>query len=79
MDAVAAELKARGYYVARHSYSYMVIEKGSYAASLHLYPSLGKATLRVHARGRGAEKLTADVLLAVEKYFPGVKVKVARV
>lgn len=79
LDAVAAELKSRGYYVARHSYSYMLIERGSYAASLHIYPLLGKATLRVQASGEGADRLVTEAVSIVERCFPGIEVEVVRV
>ncbi|MEM1773435.1 MAG: hypothetical protein QXQ71_06405, partial [Desulfurococcaceae archaeon] len=48
LNSIVDELRKRGLWAERHSYSIRIMYNGEFVASLHIYPGFNEAVLRLY-------------------------------
>lgn len=70
------ELRTRGLWAERHSYSIRIAYNGLFVASLHLYPGFNEAVLRLYGCNDANRRVQSEVELLIKKYFPDYVLRV---
>lgn len=76
LNALLDDLRKRGIWAERHSYSIRMIYSEALVASLHLYPGFGEAVLRLYGNRESNEYVLSAVRELVTKYLPDFNLKV---
>ncbi|MEM0000890.1 MAG: hypothetical protein QXY82_06150 [Desulfurococcaceae archaeon] len=70
LNSLVHELRMRGLWAERHSYSIRIAYNGLFVASLHLYPGFNEAVLRLYGRSDVNRHVQKEVEALIRKYFP---------
>lgn len=65
LNNIVDELRKRGLWAERHSYSIRIMYNGEFVASLHIYPGFNEAALKLY----GSEESNKIVLSCVKELF----------
>lgn len=76
LNNLVRELRARGLWAERHSYSIRIAYSGLFVASLHLYPGFNEAVLRLYGHEDANRHVQKEVESLIKKYFPGYILRV---
>ncbi|MEM3762998.1 MAG: hypothetical protein QW721_01150 [Desulfurococcaceae archaeon] len=75
LNKLVEDLRSRGLWAERHSYSIRIMYNDLIVASLHLYPGFSEAVLRLYGGGlnKRVQEIVEEVLV---KNLPGFNIKV---
>jgi len=79
LNKVVEELRTGPLWAERHSYSIRIMYNGVFVASLHLYPGLNEAVLKLYGPQEVNNYVKARVELIASKYLQGFKINVITV
>ncbi|MEM2024893.1 MAG: hypothetical protein QXW94_01200 [Desulfurococcaceae archaeon] len=75
LNLVVSELRNKGLWAERHSYSIRIMYAREFVASLHLYPGFNEAVLRLYGKPETNKVVAEAVESALGKHLPGFFVK----
>ncbi|MEM4481993.1 MAG: hypothetical protein QXK88_05655 [Desulfurococcaceae archaeon] len=75
LNLVVSELRNKGLWAERHSYSIRIMYAREFVASLHLYPGFNEAVLRLYGKPEANKLVLEAVESALGKHLPGLFVK----
>jgi hypothetical protein len=76
-NKMIGDLRERGLWAERHSYSMRVMYQGRFVASLHFYPGYNLVEVRVYAESRELnEAIAREIGGVIARYLPGYNLEV---
>ena len=70
LNKIVNELRNRGLWAERHSYSIRIMHNGKFVASLHIYPGFNEVVLKLYGSRESNEITLSATKEVFTKYLP---------